>query len=114
MIVQDAKAHQAETGESKDDNDENKGSGAGGNSGTMIVDAACAPSHIRYPQDVSLLNEARGNAEKLLNILRDPADGKKPRTYRNRAQKDHQKYARCRKHTAKMTRKVIGKQSFAI
>ena len=42
--------------------------GAGGNSGTMIVDATCAPSHIRYPQDVSLLNEARENAEKLLDV----------------------------------------------
>ena len=34
----------------------------------------------RYPQDVSLLNEARENAEKLLDVLHDPADGKKPRT----------------------------------
>jgi len=110
MIVQDAKARQAETAESKDDDDENKGSGAGGNSGTMIVDATCAPSHIRYPQDVSLLNEARENAEKLLDILHDPADGKNPRTYRKRARKDYLKYARCRKHTAKMTRKAIGKQ----
>lgn len=75
---------------------------------TMIVDATCAPSNIRYPQDVSLLNEARENAEKLL--LHDPAEGKKPRTYRQRARKDYLKYTRCRKHTAKMTRKAIGKQ----
>ena len=51
---------------------------------------------IPYPQDVSLLNEARENAEKLLVVLHDSADGKKPRTYR--------------KHTAKMTCKAIGKQ----
>ena len=76
----------------------------------MIVDATCAPSNIRYPQDVSLLNEARENAETLLDVLHDPADGKKPRTYRKRARKDYLKYTRCRKHTAKMTRKVIGKQ----
>ena len=56
--------------------------GNGGNRGTMIVDATCAPSNIRYPQDASLLNEARENAEKLLDELYDPADGKKPRTYR--------------------------------
>lgn len=111
MIVQDAKARQAETAESKDDDDENKGSGAGGNSGTMIVDAACAPSHIWYPQDVSLLNEARETRRKAAGyLLHDPADGKKPRTYRKRARKDYLKYARCRKHTAKMTRKAIGKQ----
>lgn len=76
----------------------------------MIVDATCAPSNIRYPQDVSLLNEARENAEKLLDVLHDPADGKKPRTYRKRARKDYLKYTRCRKHTAKMTRKAIGKR----
>ena len=76
----------------------------------MIVDATCAPSNIRYPQDVSLLNEARENAEKLLDALHDPAGGKKPRTYRKRARKDYLKYTRCRKHTAKMTRKAIGKQ----
>ena len=76
----------------------------------MIVDATCAPSNIRYPQDVSLLNEARENAEKLLDVLHDPADGKKPRTYRQRARKDYLKYTRCRKHTSKVTRKAIGKQ----
>ena len=76
----------------------------------MIVDATCAPSNIRYPQDVSLLNEARENAEKLLDALHDPTGGKKPRTYRKRARKDYLKYTRCRKHTAKMTRKAIGKQ----
>lgn len=94
--------------EQKDD--QNNNSGGGGNSGTMIVDATCAPSNIRYPQDVSLLNEARENAEKLLDILHSPTDGKKPRTYRKRARKDYLKYVRCRKHTAKMTRKAIGKQ----
>ena len=76
----------------------------------MIVDATCAPSNIRYPQDVSLLNEARENAEKLLDVLHDPAEGKKPRTYRKCARKDYLKYTRCRKHTAKMARKAIGKQ----
>ena len=32
--------------------------------------------NIRYPQDVSLLNEARENAETLLDVLHDPAGGK--------------------------------------
>ena len=111
MIVRDAKERQAREAESKDDDEDSDGQpGTGGNSGTMIVDATCAPSNIRYPQDVSLFNEARENAETLLDVLHDPADGKKPRTYRKRARKDYLKYTRCRKHTAKMTRKVIGKQ----
>ena len=111
MIVRDAKERQVKEAESKDDDDDSDGQpGTGGNSGTMIVDATCAPSNIRYPQDVSLLNEARENAEKLLDALHDPTGGKKPRTYRKRARKDYLKYTRCRKHTAKMTRKAIGKQ----
>ena len=31
------------------------------NSGTIILDATCAPQNISYPQDVNLLNEAREN-----------------------------------------------------
>ena len=111
MIVRDAKERQVKEAESKDDDDDSDGQpGTGGNSGAMILDATCAPSNIRYPQDVSQLNEARENAETLLDVLHDPADGKKPRTYRKRARKDYLKYTRCRKHTAKMTRKAIGKQ----
>ena len=111
MIVRDAKERQVKEAESKDDDDDSDGQpGTGGNSGTMIVDATCAPPNIRYPLDVSLLNEVREDAETLLDILHDPADGKKPRTYRKRARKDYLKYTRCRKHTAKMTRKAIGKQ----
>lgn len=60
MVIQEAK------GEGKDNDDK---PGDGGNSGTMIVDATCAPSNIRYPQDVSLLNEAREKAERLLDSL---------------------------------------------
>ena len=83
MLVRDAKERQVKEAESKDDDDDSDGQpGTGGNSGPMIVDATCAPSNIRYPQDVSLLNEARKNAETLLDVLHDPADGKKPRTYR--------------------------------
>ena len=83
MIVRDAKERQVKEAEFKDDDDDSDGQpGTGGNSGTMIVDATCAPSNIRYPQDVSLLNEARENAETLLDVLHDPADGKKSRTYR--------------------------------
>lgn len=104
MIIRDAKEKDRKEADDDDSDDE------GGNSGTLIVDATCAPSNIRYPQDVSLLNEARENAETLLDALHDPADGKKPRTYRKRARKDYLKYTKCRKHTAKLTRKAIGKQ----
>lgn len=44
----------------KYDDDDHKD---GGNSGTMIVDATCAPSHIRYPQDASLLKTKHGKIQ---------------------------------------------------
>ena len=51
MIVRDAKERQSKEVKLEDDDSDNH-PGAGGNSGTMIVDATCAPSNIRYPQDV--------------------------------------------------------------
>ena len=55
LVIQEARKED-------DHNDSNPGNGENSeNSGAMIVDATCAPSNIRYPQDVSLLNEAREN-----------------------------------------------------
>ena len=33
------------------------------NEGTLLMDATCVPSDIRFPEDVSLLNEAREKTE---------------------------------------------------
>jgi hypothetical protein len=43
------------------------------NKGKLIVDATCAPADIRYPTDLSLLNEARENTERIIDILRPPS-----------------------------------------
>lgn len=116
MIIRDAKKRQEEATEQKKDDDEDRhddGSNPpadGSNSGTLIVDATCAPSNIRFPQDVSLLNEARENAEAMIDELHEQSDESKPRTYRKRAHKDYMKYARSRKHTEKKTREAIRKQ----
>jgi len=80
------------------------------NSGTLIVDATCAPADIRYPQDTSLLNEGREKLEKIIDELYNPADGAKPRTYRRKAHKDYLKIARKKKKSAKDIRKATGKQ----
>ena len=96
MIVRDAKERQAKEVKSKDDSDDSDDHpGASGNSGTMIVDATCAPSNIRYPQDVSLLNEARENAEKLLVILHDPADSRSSYNSPDNIPVKYQKEAQC-------------------
>ena len=86
-----------------DDDDSNNG-------GTMIIDATCAPSNIRYPQDTSLLNEARESAEKIIDELFITGEGVKPRTYRKEAHKEYLKFARSRKRTKSFVRKAIRKQ----
>jgi len=76
------------------------------NKGTLIVDATCAPQNIRYPQDTSLLNEARENLELMIDELHDPADGKKARTYRSKARRDYLKFSKKRNKTKKEIRKA--------
>ncbi len=39
------------------------------NSGKLILDATCAPSDVRYPTDLSLLNECRENCEEMIDEL---------------------------------------------
>jgi IS5 family transposase len=79
------------------------------NGGTMIVDATCAPSQIRFPQDTALLNEARENTETIIDALHTPGS-QKPRTYRKRAHADYLKLVRCHRPGTKKIRKCIGQQ----
>lgn len=57
------------------------------NRGQLIADATCAPADIRYPTDVSLLNDAREKTEALVDRLHQPLVGQqpRPRTYRQKA-----------------------------
>jgi len=80
------------------------------NRGTLIADATCAPSNIRFPQDESLLNEAREWTEKIIDTLYDPKARRKPRTYRQSAHKAHVNFTKCRKKTKSQIRKAIGAQ----
>ena len=80
------------------------------NGGTIILDATCAPQNIRYPQDVSLLNEARENLEVLIDRICDKHNYYKPRMYRKNARRDYLNLAKCKKRTAKRIRKAIKQQ----
>lgn len=91
--------------DSSDDHDDSDSN----NSGTLIVDATCAPANIKYPQDASLLNQARESSEELIDSLHTPGE-QKPRTYRKIAHKDYLTLVRCKKPTAKKLRKAISKQ----
>ena len=104
MIIDKAQPVKQEKANNHDDE------GDSGNGGTMIVDATCAPSNIKYPQDTSLLNEARESAEKIIDELYTTGEGTKPRTYRKEAHKEYLKFARCKKRTSTFVRKAIRKQ----
>ena len=82
------------------------------NEGTLILDATCAPQNIRFPTDTALLNEARENSEQIIDELHAAGytDGKKPRTYREKAHKQYNSYSKDRKKNAKKTRKCIRQQ----
>jgi hypothetical protein len=89
-----------------DDNNDNDSS----NGGTLIVDATCAPSEIRYPTDTSLLNEARKNSENIMDVLHKQLGGEKPRSYRRRAHKEFVQFVRNRKPRHSKIRRCIRKQ----
>jgi hypothetical protein len=61
----------------------------GDNRGQLIADASCAPADIRYPTDVSLLNEAREKTDSIIDALHEPLVGTmpRPRTYRVKARR---------------------------
>ena len=112
------------TDQEKHDDDENQGGGDQAeekegsgqaeekNEGTIILDATCAPQNIRFPTDASLLNEAREKAEEIIDDLHEMglSEGKKPRTYRERARRKYNSFSKSRKKTMKMIRKTIRQQ----
>ena len=102
-----------------DDETRSGGSGTSGdgrnaeedkNSGTLLLDATCAPQHIAFPQDINLLNEARENLEEIIDTVCYEYNEAKPRTYRINARKDYLMLAKQKKRTAKRIRKAIKKQ----
>lgn len=89
------------------------GKSAPTNEGTLLLDATCVPQDIRYPTDVSLLNEAREKADLLIDHCHaaGTSEGKKrPRTYRQTAQKKWKSFARKRRPSRKVIRKATGQQ----
>lgn len=111
-------------GRKKKDDDENGppgGASNGGesaeaqkktNEGTLILDATCVPSDIRFPTDISLLNEGRECLEGIIDELHKMGltNGVKPRTYRQVARRDYLRFVRNRKPKKKLIRATIRKQ----
>lgn len=92
--------------------DGNTGGDEDKNKGALILDATCVPSDIRFPTDISLLNEGRECMEEIIDELHEmgATNGSKPRTYRRVARKDYLRFVRNRKPTKKLIRKTIRHQ----
>jgi transposase, IS5 family len=71
------------------------------NAGTLKVDATCTPADIRFPTDLSLVEEARRKSEALIDLLYEAGDktAARPRTYRKVARRKFLGVIRKRKKT---------------
>ena len=80
------------------------------NKGTLTIDATCAPVYIRYPQDVSHLNEAREKLEEMIFWFHKAYGVALPRRDCRAARKQYLSFAKSKKHPAKQIRKALKKQ----
>ena len=79
--------------------------------GKLLIDATVAPSDIKYPTDLELLNQAREESEHLIDKLYEPSAEKvKPRTYRKKARKAYLALAKQRNKSGKKVRRGIKQQ----
>ena len=77
---------------------------------TQICDATVAPQYIRFPQDTSLLNEARCKLEVMIDYFCETYKLEKPRTYRKIAHKEYLAFAKSKKPSADKIRDAIKAQ----
>jgi transposase, IS5 family len=82
------------------------------NRGKLIADASCAPADIRYPTDVSLLNEAREKTDEVIDALHEPLVGKvpRPRTYRVKARRQFVAFTKKKQPGRRAVRKAKKQQ----
>ena len=81
------------------------------NRGKLILDATVADQAIRYPTDLSLLNEAREFSEQIIDLLYPhTAWPRKPRTYRQKARQAFLAVVKQRRPSRKMIRRGIKQQ----
>ena len=80
--------------------------------GRLLMDATVADQMIRFPTDISLLNNAREIAEVLIDELHKHKEitGKKPRTYRQQARKAYLGISKRKRPGSKLIRKGIRQQ----
>ena len=77
---------------------------------TQICDATVAPQNIRFPQDTSLLNEARTKLEKMIDWFCSEYGLQKPRTYRKVAHKEYLAFSKSKKPSIDRIQATIRQQ----
>ena len=81
------------------------------NKGDLKIDATCTPADVRFPTDLSLLNETRENTERIIDQLWVQIDNEngdpKPRTYRKKARKDFLSFTKKKQGSKKSIKKSI-------
>jgi hypothetical protein len=104
----DADAPKANTQEALSETSEE----ASTNHGQLIADASCAPADIRFPTDVSLLNEAREKTDEIIDELHAPLVGKepRPRTYRMKARRRFVAFTKQKRPGRKKVRRAQKQQ----
>ena len=91
--------------------DTSPATGSGEHPGKLILDATVAEQAIRFPTDLSLLNEAREISERLVDVIYAHSDAtKKPRTYRVKARQAYLAVVKQRRPGGKQRRRGIRQQ----
>lgn len=94
-----------------EDNFSNTDSSQGStNKGKLQMDATIADAHIKFPTDLSLLNDSREKSEELIDRLCLSLSLSKPRTYRREARKNWLNLSKSKKNSFKQIQNGIKKQ----
>ena len=101
-----------ENGDGSEANGEVGDNSDGGNKGKLILDATVAPADIRYPTDLSLLNECREDTEKIIDDVWGKTERKGHKTAYNRkkARQGYMKIAKQRKPRKNQIRQAVREQ----
>ncbi|MBU4444371.1 MAG: hypothetical protein L6422_05000 [Candidatus Marinimicrobia bacterium] len=107
VIEKETKRSRKRSGSPKDDNNQSTKSETTEkkNNGKLIVDATVAPSNIKYPTDLELLNESREISEHIIDTLYTSGQfSQKPRTYRRLARRDYLRIIKKKRKSKKVIR----------
>jgi len=112
VIEKEAKRSRKRSGTPKGDNNQSsKSETSEKNKGKLIVGATIAPSNIKYPTDLDLLNNSREISEQIIDKLYTSDQfSQKPRTYRRLARRDYLRIIKKKRKGNKVIRLGIRQQ----